>query len=65
MKKSELKHIIRESIKQLITEQSSGVYHRWQGQYKNPNTGNCIPSGIQNKHTTMGCTTSPTCNTPQ
>ena len=65
MKKSELKHIIRESIKQLMTEQSSGVYHRWQGQYKNPNTGNCIPSGIQNKHTTMGCTTSPTCNTPQ
>jgi len=63
MKKSQLRKIIRESIKQLMTEQSSGVYHRWQGQ-GNQN-GNCKPSGIQNKHTTPGCLNSPTCNTPQ
>ena len=63
MKKSQLRNIIRESIKELMTEQSTGVYHRWQGQMNS--NGNCSPSGIQNFHTTPGCMTSPTCNTPQ
>jgi hypothetical protein len=46
MKKSQLRNIIKESIKQLINEQSTGVYHRWQGQ--NNQNGNCKPSGIAN-----------------
>ena len=62
MKKSQLRNIIRESIKQLMTEQTN-VYHRWQGQLNQ--NGNCKPSGIQNFHITPGCLNSPTCNTPQ
>ena len=61
MKKSQLRKIIRESIKELMTEQSTGMYHRWQGIYGS----NCNLSGIQNFHTTNGCLTDPACNTPQ
>jgi len=57
---SELVHL----IKRVITETTpTNVYRRWQGQ--NNQLGNCKPSGIQNFHMTQGCTTSPTCNTPQ
>ena len=40
MKKSQLRKIIRESIKQLMNEQST-TYHRWKGYMPN-----CSPSGI-------------------
>jgi len=44
MKKSQLRNIIRESIKELMTEQTGpGVYHRYQGLWSN-----CVGGGIVN-----------------
>jgi len=53
--------ILGRGDKSLMTEQSTGMYHRWQGIYGS----NCSLSGIQNFHTTNGCLMDPACNTPQ
>jgi len=46
MKVNNLRKIIRESIKELMNEQT-GVYHRWQGKYQQMSNG-CYSSGTAN-----------------
>jgi hypothetical protein len=46
MKKLQLRKLIRESIKGLMSEQT-GVYHRWQGKYQQMSNG-CYSSGTAN-----------------